>query len=157
MAALIKTKAWLLIGLLLIACQGRYLLKPTDVPDWQVSKIEVYGSTAQLKQILGESFQLYSGYQIKQLRRQQLTSSDYRQILVEIFEMEDEVNARGIYRRYQSFNSTNIGAEASIGPGQVVFYRRQYFVRLTGQRNMLGKEEQLVAIARLIDAKLSKQ
>ena len=149
---------WCLLAMVLMtSCGSQSLLKPQEVPEWQVTKAASYTKTAELKQILGESFQLYRGYQIKRLIRQELTSNDFRQILVELFEMGDEVNAHGIYRRYQTFNTTPIGTEASIGPGFVVFYRGQYFVRLTGKRNLLGKEEQLVGIAQLIDAKLSKK
>jgi len=145
------------LAALLFACTGGYLIKPQELTDWQVTKAQTVRKVTELKQILGESYQLYRGYQIKRLTYQEINGSDFRQILLELFEMGDESNARSIYRRYQTFNKTNLGTESSIGPGFIVFYRRHYFVRLTGKRNLLGKEEQMLEIARLIDAKLSKK
>lgn len=152
-----KKMQWLIVVIItLTGCStGKYFLQPQELPQWIVSPRHHYTKVEELKQILGESFQLYRGYQIKKLITQEISSSDFKQMLLEVFVLSDEVNARGLYRRYQTFTPALVGTESSQGPGSVVFYRKNYFVRLTARRNLLGKEESLREVAKIVDIKLN--
>ncbi|MFA7709604.1 MAG: DUF6599 family protein [Candidatus Neomarinimicrobiota bacterium] len=151
-----KTAIPILIALLFFSgCAARkYSIRPDDLSDWQMVERQVCSNQNDLKKAYGNNSQMLLGYQVKKAVIQTLRSADYKEIKVEIFITTDEANARNLYRRYQSITKVLIGTEGSQTPGFVSFYRGNNFVRITAMRNLTGKDQYLIDVARAIDKKL---
>jgi len=116
---------------------------------------QVCSNQNKLKKVFGNSSQLFLGYQVRKAVIQTLRTTDYKEIKVEIFITADEADARNLYRRYQTITKVIVGTEGSQSPGFVSFYRGNNFVRVTAMRNLTGKDQYLIDVARVIDKKLT--
>jgi len=152
-----KTFRLILIFLVFISgCAARkYSFRSNDFPEWKMVSRQVCSNQNKLKKVFGNSSQLFLGYQVRKAVIQTLRTTDYKEIKVEIFITADEADARNLYRRYQTITKVIVGTEGSQSPGFVSFYRGNNFVRVTAMRNLTGKDQYLIDVARVIDKKLT--
>jgi hypothetical protein len=151
-------KRLIFIALLIFSYCGpsKLTVRSNDNTEWRLVKRQVCKSESQMKKVFGPSCQMFIGYQAKKVVIQTLRTEDYKEIKVEIFTTPDEANARNLYQRYQTITKAPVGSDGSSSPGFVSFYRKNHFVRVTAQRNLTGKDDYLLDIARLTDKKLMK-
>jgi len=141
--------------LFLYGCTGRkFSVRPDDLASWHLVKRQVCRSESQMKKVFGPSCQMFIGYQVKKIIIQTLRTEDYKEMKVEIFITADETNARNMYARYQTITKAPVGSDGSSSPGFISFYRYNHFVRITAQRNLTGKDNYLLEVAKIIDKNL---
>lgn len=141
--------------LFMCGCTARkFSVRSDDMTNWHLVKRQVCKSESQMKKVFGPSCQMFIGYQVKKVVIQTLRTEDYKEMKVEIFITSDEANARNMYARYQTITKAPVGNDGSSSPGFVSFYRNNNFVRITAQRNLTGKDNYLLEVAKIIDKKL---
>jgi len=150
---------FLLAVLALLGCSGNraLLIKTNEMPGWILTDWQVFTKQEEIKKELAENYSLYSGYGIKKMIIQELSTSDFKIIRVEMYFLADKTGARGLYRRYQSTFQVPVGDEGSETIGMISFYRNNWFVRVIAFRNLMNKNDLLKPVARQLDQKLTSK
>ena len=150
-------RSLLFFVILLGSCAARrYTVRQDDFPGWQTESRRVAKCMKDMKNELGDNYQMYLGYQVEKVITQTMRTEDYKVLKIEIFITNSENNARGLYRRYQTMAKIPVGTEGSQSPGLASFYRGNNFIRIMAQRNLTGKDQYLLDAAKMVDQKLMK-
>lgn len=145
-----------LVSLLAVTCAStrRLLIKKNDYLGWNLTDYQLLSTGKDYANYLKENFHLYSGYGLKMILVQEIEGPNQMKMKVEIFRTRGREDASALYKRYQSFSQVNIGDAGSESPGLVCFYKGSYFVKVSGLRNLLDKNNYLINVAQLIAAKI---
>jgi hypothetical protein len=119
---------------------GQYLPRP-EVAGWKQSGKVSYYTKENLFELINGAAEQYLEYGFKELARAEYVSAAQgpgKTITVEIYEMNDPTGAYGLFSRQTASEETKpsaeegdvAGARASLGDGQLLFFRGSYFVRV---------------------------
>jgi hypothetical protein len=139
--------------------EGEALLpKDSDIPGWRmIDQPYHYGPADLWKYINGEA-EFYIAYGFVSLAGANYTpqSADVYSLGVDVFDMEDKLNAFGVFqsKRGKEPSSLKIGAASFGAGGYVVFYKDRYYVEvLSFGKARKGKEGHLL-MARKVAEKI---
>jgi len=135
---------------------SKFFIKEKEMPGWATTESGVLKKDKDIKKLLGESYKEYTGYGLKEILYQEISTPDYRMIRIEIFITRDKPGARGIFRRFKALEYAAFGNEGSESPGYLSFYRDNYFVKVVAKRKTMEGNPFLKQVAKIIDDKISK-
>ncbi|MBO8151722.1 MAG: hypothetical protein H0Z30_04425 [Candidatus Marinimicrobia bacterium] len=146
-----------LITLLLTGCYHpikKYLVNLEQYPNLVITNWDILESQDEIKKYLKDQYTLYSAYNVKKIIFQEITTSNYQRIIIEIFQTKSKMDAMNLYRRYSSINQVTIGDAGSESSGFLAFYRGEFFVKIYIKGYLKNSNEIIRELAKQIDIKL---
>lgn len=135
----------------------KYFVNLEQYPHFVITDWDILKTQDEIKNYLKDQYALYSAYNVKKIIFQEITTSNYQRIIIEIFQTNNKTDAMKLYRRYSSINQVNIGDVGSESSGFLTFYRDKYFVKIYLKGYLKNSNKIIRELARQIDIKLKRR
>jgi len=149
-----RTSIFLVLEMLMIAscshAPGGLPDLPKRVGQWSLSETQHYTDT-ELYDYMDGGAELYRSFGFQELKVGRYTRADHGDLVAEIYRMDTEANALGIFLHDRQDSSVGIGQESEFGDGWLRFWKGTCYVSVYAEEPCAEADSAVLALGRTID------